>query len=66
MLEKNIKVSYQNREGSRCDLQPAPMIILANKHISTISGISISDVVTVRYEPGLITILKNNQNICQK
>lgn len=66
MLEKNIKVSYQNREGSRCDLRPAPMIILANRHISTISGISISDIVTVRYEPGIITITNNKQNICQK
>ena len=66
MLEKNIRVSYQNREGSRHDLPSVPYIALANRHISTISGISISDIVTVRYEPGLITITNNKQNICQK
>ena len=66
ILEKQIKVSYQSREGSHHDLPPVPYIALANRHISTISGININDVILVRYEPGLITLTNNKENICQK
>ncbi len=60
MLEKEMKVGYQNREGSRHDLQAVPQIILANKHLEYISGIKISDHVTVCYEPDRIIIKKSN------
>ncbi len=62
MLEKNIKVSYQSREGSHHDLPSVPYIALANRHISTISGINISDIVTVRYSPNEIVISKFKLN----
>ena len=60
MLEKEMKVGYQNREGSHQDLQPVPQVILANRHIEYISGIKINDHVTVCYAPGEIIIRKSN------
>ncbi len=60
MLEKEMKVGYQNREGSHHDLQPVPQIILANKHLEFISGIKINDHVTAVYTAGQVLIRKSN------
>jgi len=57
-MQKEIKISYQNRHGVRGDLPTAPKLVLANHLLKKISGISIGDKVNVEYSLNLIIIKK--------
>ncbi len=60
MLEKEMKVGYQNRDGRNGDLPPVPQIVLASRHLKVISGFDINEKVTVRYSLNEILIKKSN------
>jgi len=57
-MQKEIKISYQNRHGVRGDLPTAPKLVLANHLLKNISGFSIGDKVNVEYSQNLIIISK--------
>ena len=59
-MKKEITVSYQNRQGVRCDLPTVPKIILANKHLASLSGFNVGDKAVVKYLPNSIIIKKLN------
>jgi hypothetical protein len=61
-MQKEIKISYQNRHGPHGDLPTAPKLVIAN-HILKKYGFSIGDKVTVQYSPGSIIINKINQTL---
>jgi len=58
-MQKEIKISYQNRHGVRGDRPTAPKLTIAN-HILEKYGFFIGDKVNVEYSPNLITISKLN------
>lgn len=57
-MNKNITVSYQNRQGKNRDLASVPKIIIANHLLQKLSGFSIGDKVNVEYLPNQIIIKK--------
>jgi len=56
-MQKEIKISYQNRHGVRGDLPIAPRLVLAN-HILEKYGFFVGQRVLVQYSQGQI-IIKN-------
>ncbi len=59
-MKKEITVSYLNRQGVRCDIPAVPKIILANKHLTSLSGFNVGDKAVVEYLPNSIIIKKIN------
>ena len=57
-MQKEIKISYQNRHGVRGDLPTAPKLVLANHLLKKISGFCIGDKVLVEYLQNSIIIKK--------
>ena len=57
-MQKEIKISYQNRYGVRGDLPTAPKLVLANHILEKICGFCIGEKVLVEYLQNSIIIKK--------